>query len=421
MTMRKARGIQCIGTDVVNGLLERVQLTSEAHTIFNLVDGVQDAEKICSLAEDAGIPCTKTKEILEMLHEKGIIVEGEGSYPEDEQIFSLYRRGGVRDFLRMDVSPRIHLVQEDSCLQRITFLPSEGRIDITDLLKRVLPSAAKTPVIEFLEADTYLDGSKMVEVVRTAVEELEDDLPYFIFELQRNILTEEDLTQLTQWKAPETQCLTSMTVIGRVFGENSLQVKGGFKLASEDEYISIVLRADRATLEDVNFFRKYPQVTLFFTADIDTFSPQKLPRFIFPIIMKNTYTATPEELLTVLESNYLFFQEDDMYRVHRAMQQSYLPLTDCGAGRRKIALTLDGNVYPCADAAGKGILLGNVMSEPLDAILEGEKALSLRKTIQQTFEICAQECCLAYFCSGCIIKERCVKKKGFLSLFLNKR
>ncbi|MBU7027326.1 MAG: SPASM domain-containing protein [Theionarchaea archaeon] len=426
MTLRKARGIMRMNTRIVNGLLEQVELSPAAFSIFDVVDGVRNVETICDLAENAGIPRVETKKILEMLHSKGILVEKEGVYPEDEQIFSLYRRGGSRDFLRMDISPRIHLVQEDLCVQRITFLPSDKKGDIGDigeithLLQKILEHASKTPVIEFVEADTYLDSSQMVELVKTAVKELEHDMPYFIFELTQPTFNAEEMNQLTELRAPHTQCLTSMTVIGRVFGESALTVKGGYKLASEDEYISVALRADKATLEDVNFFRKFPQITLFFVADIDDITTETLPRFVYPILLKNARALNREGLRTVLQSNYLFFWEDDMYRVQRAMQKSYLPLTDCGAGKRKIAVTLDGNVYPCADAARKGVLLGNLTREPLDAILNGEKALTLRENIKNTFEKCGKECCLAYFCSGCIIEEKCNKKKEMLSLFLEK-
>lgn len=109
-----------------------------------------------------------------------------------------------------------------------------------------------------------------------------------------------------------------------------------------------------------------------------------------------------------------------MYRIQRAMHKSYLPLRDCGAGKRKIAVTLDGNVYPCVDAVQNTFLLGNITKESLGTILNGEKALKIRESIQKTFKTCAKECCLAYFCSGCIIKEKCDKKKEMLSLFLEK-
>jgi radical SAM protein with 4Fe4S-binding SPASM domain len=282
-----------------------------------------------------------------------------------------------------------------------------------------LEYTSKTVVIEFLEADTYLDSSQIVELVKTVAKEVEHDMPYFVFEITHNIFNDTEMKTLAELRAPDTQCVTSMTVIGRVFGESALFIKGGYKLASEDECISIALKADKATLEDVNFFKKFPQVALFFTVDDDS-TLETLPRFVYPIFLKDAASISSKGLCTILQSNYLLFWEDDMYRIQRAMQKSYLPLRDCGAGKRKIAVTLDGNVYPCVDAVQDTFLLGNITKESLDTILKGEKALKLRENIQKTFKTCAKECCLAYFCSGCIIREKCNKKKEILSLFLEK-
>lgn len=148
---------------------------------------------------------------------------------------------------------------------------------------------------------------------------------------------------------------------------------------------------------------------------------ERLSRGSYYILLKNSEKIKGNEINTVLHSNRMFFLEDDMYRVQKAMERSYLPLTDCGAGKRKIAVTVDGTVYPCADAAAHRMYcLGNMRDQPLDTILKGEHLQNVRGKIRARFEKCAKECCLAYYCSGCLMEKRCGKKKEILSFFLQK-
>jgi radical SAM protein with 4Fe4S-binding SPASM domain len=420
-TLRKARGISVIpresGIMVVNGRLEPVVITPAELEIFNLLDGKKDIKTICDTAQKKGITQEKTRHILELFCEKGIAVPKKDEfYPEDEQLFTQTWKGINMDYMSVDILPRIHVIQEDPYLGRITFVPSKKKGDIIPVLKEVLKRASRTPIIEFMEADTYLDGDNLLELVRTTVDELEHDMPYFFFEFKKNILSENDIENLLDMvKAPQTQILGPWTRIARVFGEEALYLTENAKIDSYDDNICIALDVEGIT-EDVEMFRKFPGIYLGFVADSTDIT--RLSEGPFPLFLKHS-KGDKKFLDTVLKSEAIFFMEDDVYRVQRAIQKYYLLFTDCGAGKRKVAVTLDGDVYPCADAAYKDMFrLGNVKEESINNILGGEAAQKVREKIKKNFEHCAETCCLAFFCGGCLISERCSIKKEMVSSYL---
>ncbi len=425
MRFRKVKGVSVFtekgGITVMNGRLDPITLDSEAAHIFNLIDGTKDVGTLCDLAERKGIPGEKTKKTLKMLQKAGIIAKGEGIFPEDERIFSDTWGDAQPNYLKMDILPRIHVVQEDSCFQKITFLPSEKREDINFLLKKLLKYASKTPLIEFFGSDTYLDSSHVIELVKIAVGELEHDVPHFFFELGRNIFSKKDLETLkAMTKTQITQGLSSRTLISQIFGEDVLHIGRRFRLHSQDHNISLALRADKQNVEALEFFRQVPGINLFLIAELDE-KIESLSKTPYYILLKPLEKITLDNLDTIFNSFNVFFLEDDLYRIQRAIQKCYLPLTDCGAGKRKIAVTLDGNVYPCADAAQyRMYCLGNLRDESVAEIRTGEKAQKVREKIRKNFKKCAEECCLAYYCSGCIMDRKCSRKKEMLSFFLRR-
>lgn len=422
-TVRKARGISVVrdgtGTVVVNGRLEPVVVTSTAVEVLSLLDGKRNIKTICNMAEKKGITKEETQKILTLFLEKGIAVtkKGDDFYPEDEQVFTQTWKGINMDYMSVDILPRIHIIQEDPFLWRISFVPSHKRGDLTFILKRVLNYASRTPVIEFLEADTYLDRFSLLKLVKTVVDEMEHDMPYFFFEFTKNILIEEDIEQLLALvKAPHTQILGPWTRIARVFGEDALYLSESAKIDSYDDNICIGINTKGLTNE-VDVFSKFPGIPLVFIAESDIDS-KELSLGPFPLFLKHS-KGEKDVLETVLRSEAIYFMEDDLYKVQRATQKYYIPSTDCGAGKRKIAVTLDGNVYPCVDTAQKtAFCLGNVEEASIEDILEGEKAQRVREKIKKNFEKCADTCCFAFFCGGCLISERCNMKKELLLLYL---
>jgi radical SAM protein with 4Fe4S-binding SPASM domain len=423
LVLRKVRGISVIpresGAVVVTGRLEPVLVTPAELTVFSLLDGKRDSKTICDRAQEKGITQEETRHMLKLFREKGIAVaEKDGFYPEDEQLFTQSWKGINMDYMSVDILPRIHVIQEDPYLGRITIVPSIKSGDIKSILKEVLNYASRTPIIEFMEADIYLDSSTLLELVKTTVDELEHDMPYFFFEFKKNILTEKDIENLLDVvKAPQTQILGPWTRIARVFGEDALYLSENAKIDSYDDNICIALNVEEIT-EDVEIFSTFPGVYLGFVADGADVT--RLSTGPFPLFLKHS-RGHRDFLDTVLKSEAIFFMEDDVYRVQRAIQKYYLLFTDCGAGKRKIAVTLDGDVYPCTDAAYKKIYrLGNVEEESVDDIIRGEAAQRVREKIKKTFEDCAEKCCLAFFCGGCLISERCNMKKEMVSLYLER-
>ena len=428
-TVRRARGTAVYQTDsgmsVVNGRLEQVSIDSAAASLLDLIDGVRDSDTIRNLAKKEGIPKEKTTEMLKMFLDNGIIVE-EGSCWGDERVFLSMWRGDESDYMKMSALARIHVVQEDSSLQRISILPPEDEstkeLDIVSVLTELMKYASKNPIIEILRADMYLESSQILEMVRASVNELEHDMPHFLFELTRNIFSEDDMnTLLTLTRYQHTQCLSSRTLASRIFGEAVLQVGKEFRLNSQDNNITIALRIDDKPPEGVEFFRKFP-VNVLLVAEMGR---NVLNRILsispYSLFLRTSGKWELEAVEEILQSSHIFFWEDDMYRVQRALQKGYLPFTHCGAGTRKIAVTMDGQVYPCADAAEqREHSLGNLREESVATLLEGRRTQNVRENIEKTFKNCAEKCPLAYFCSGCIIEERCDKKKEILSLFLQK-
>ena len=420
--LRKARGVSTFRTEngvtLVNGRLEPLKLDFKSYYIYNLVDGIRNTEEICEIAKNKEIQEKMTMDILQMLWKAGMFLKKGES---DEMIFSDTWRTHSRDYMKLDVLPRIHVVQEDSTFQQITLLPSEKKGDITSLLKKLLKYASRTPLIEFLGADTYLDSSTAVELVKTVVDELEHDMPYFFFELSKNIFSKKDIQTLkTLTKARITQGLSSRTLVSHVFGENALHVSRGFTLHCQDDNISIALRAGDTT-EELDQLRSIQGIHLFLVTGPDTEDTPELRSHAPYYTLVGHSETIRHRFDTILQSSHLFFLEDDMYRVQRAMQKSYLPLTDCGAGKRKIAVTVDGSVYPCADAAKHTqYCIGNLRDDSVSTILKSDNLQKIREAVVENFEKCAKECCLAYFCSGCIMGERCSTKKAMVDFFLQK-
>lgn len=405
------------GVSLVNGQLEPVNLDSKSYYVFDLVDGIKNTKKICELAKKEEILQEKTINTLQILWKGGMILKKGES---DEMIFSNTWGAYVRDYMKMDVLPRIHVIQKDATFQRITILPSDKKGDITLFLKKLLKYASRTPLIEFFGADTYLESSEAVELVKAVIDELEYDMPHFFFEFSKNMFSKEDIQTLKALtKARITQGLSSRTLVSHVFGENALHVSRGFTLHCQDNNISIALRAGDTTKE-LNKLRTVQGIHLFWVTTPGTGDTlKKLSNTPYYTLVEQSNPIGKNEFDTILHSNRLFFLEDDMYRVQRAMQKSYLPLTDCGAGKRKIAVTVDGNVYPCADAARHGMYcMGNLRDDSVSTVLKSDNLRKVRETIVENFEKCAEKCCLAYFCSGCIMKNRCSTKKEMLDFFL---
>jgi radical SAM protein with 4Fe4S-binding SPASM domain len=406
------------GVSLVNGQLEPVNLDSKSYYVFDLVDGIKNTKKICELAKKEEILQEKTINTLQILWKGGMILKKGES---DEMIFSNTWGAYVRDYMKMDVLPRIHVIQKDATFQRITILPSDKKGDITLFLKKLLKYASRTPLIEFFGADTYLESSEAVELVKAVIDELEYDMPHFFFEFSKNMFSKEDIQTLKALtKARITQGLSSRTLVSHVFGENALHVSRGFTLHCQDNNISIALRAGDTTKE-LNKLRTVQGIHLFWVTTPGTGDTlKKLSNTPYYTLVEQSNPIGKNEFDTILQSNRLFFLEDDMYRVQRAMQKSYLPLTDCGAGKRKIAVTVDGNVYPCADAARHGMYcMGNLRDDSVSTVLKSDNLRKVRETIVENFEKCAEKCCLAYFCSGCIMKNRCSTKKEMLDFFLH--
>ena len=417
---RKARGISTYRTDtgvfLVNGRLEPVKLDSKSYYIFELVDGIKNIKNICEIAKKEKIPQEKTINTLQVLWKAGMIFKKGES---DEMVFSDTWGVYARDYMKMDVLPRIYVIQKDATFQRITLLPSDKKGDITLFLKKLLKYASRTPLIEFFGADTYLNGPEAIELVKTITDELEYDMPHFFFELSKNIFSKEDIQTLKNLtKARITQGLSSRTLVSHVFGETALQVSRGFTLHCQDNNVSIAVRADNT--KELNKLRTVQGIHLFRVTTPGTGTLKTLSNTPYYTLVEQS-TLLEQECTTIVQSNRLFFLEDDMYRVQRAMQKSYLPFTDCGAGKRKIAVTADGNVYPCADAARHGLYcMGNLRDDSVRTVLNSDNCQKVRKTIVENFEKCAEKCCLAYFCSGCIMENRCSTKKEMLRFFLQK-
>ena len=418
---RKARSISTYRTDtgvsLVNGRLEPVKLDFKSYYIFELVDGIRNTEKICELAKKEKILQEKTMNTLQVLWKAGMILKKGES---DEMIFSDTWGTYVRDYMKMDVLPRIHVIQKDATFQRITFLPSDKKGDITLFLKKLVEYASRTPLIEFFGSDTYLNGLKAVELVKTVTDELEYDMPHFFFEFSKNIFSKEDIQTLKDLtKARVTQGLSSRTLVSHVFGETALHVSRGFTLHCQDNNISLAVRA--GDTKELTKLRKLQGINLFLVLTPGTGTLKKLSNTPYYTLVEQSTPVEKDEYNTIVQSNRLFFLEDDMYRVQRAMQKSYLPFTDCGAGKRKIAVTVDGEVYPCADAARNGLYcMGNLTDDSVSTVLNSDNLQKVRETIVENFEKCAEKCCLAYFCSGCIMENRCSTKKEMLHFFLQK-
>ena len=336
--MRRAHSITVYKTDagatVINGRLEPVNLDAETFFVFSLVENGRDTKTICDLAKT--IPEKRTRKILESLLKEGIIVPETDFYPLDERIFSNTWKAYTPDYMMMDILPRIHVVQNDLYFQKISLLPAENGDVCMDWFKDVVTYASRTPVIQVC-AD--LDSSHLLDIVKTAVKILEPDKPHFLFWMDKNVFSEKDMETLRKLtKTRITQCLSAKTLVSHVFGESTLRVGRTFVLGSQDNNVTIVFKGHENV--DLTFFRKFLWVTVMVAPDKELL--KNFPRFPPYVCLKNSYTLTLKEIDTALQSNNIFFWEDDMYRIQRAIQKCYLPLTDCGAGKRKIAITLDG-------------------------------------------------------------------------------
>lgn len=423
---RRARGISIVEsgdhTVAVNGRLEPYIVDATAVEILHLIDGTRTVRTIIDLAEKSGIQREKTREVLKTFSRSGIIVRTKEDtfYPEDERIFTQMWKGFSIDPLSVDVLLRIHAMQDDPYLRRIIFLPSEKKENISFLLKKILKYACRTPIINFLEADKYLDSFEVLELIKTARNELEYDMPYFFFEFSKNIFHEKDIEQIVELvKIPPTQILGTWTKVARVFGEDTLHLGTGIKLDSYDDNVCIGFDIDVMTSEELDVFWEFPGISLIFIAK-DVNRIEELSGIPYTVLLDHS-ELEETALHTVLQSSNVFFMEDDVYRVQQAMQNHYIPSTDCGAGKRKIAVTLEGEVYPCDVAYDKEYCMGSLREESMEKILKGEKAQKIRDKIQENFKKCADECCLAFFCAGCLISERCNRKKEMLSFHLESK
>jgi MoaA/NifB/PqqE/SkfB family radical SAM enzyme len=168
-------------------------------------------------------------------------------------------------------------------------------------------------------------------------------------------------------------------------------------------------------MRDLTFFRKFPWVTVMLAPEKKFL--KNFPRFPPYICLKNSYNLNLQEIDTVLQSNHIVFWEDDMYRIQRAIQKCYLPLTDCGAGKRKIAITLDGNVYPCADAAYHQMhCLGNIQKEPLDTILK--KPRRSEKLSKKILKNVQKSAVLLIFAVAASLRRDAPKRKRYSTMYL---
>ena len=76
----------------------------------------------------------------------------------------------------------------------------------------------------------------------------------------------------------------------------------------------------------------------------------------------------------------------------------------CGAGKTRIYISENGNVYPCIELADYRFLLGNILNESFEQIQERSSKLLAGQNVNNE-EQC-KECNIAYFCGGGCLARR---------------
>lgn len=72
---------------------------------------------------------------------------------------------------------------------------------------------------------------------------------------------------------------------------------------------------------------------------------------------------------------------------------------NCGAGAKEISIAADGTVYPCHMLHRPEWILGNILTEPLNAILRGARAKDIAAITVENIEKCS-DCTHRYLCGG---------------------
>lgn len=411
--------------------LDSVDLSMEEYTLWNSVGKGKTVDEINSEMRKI-FPDMTQKEVNDMLgrlNETFLIhpvphSKGQKAFLPEERLFN--RNDKIKSALL-----RKYLIQADTSLQYVYFLPTEKETFSLDsligLLDEILPFVSRSPVIFFFDAERYVDSSSFKKIVGFIKSKMVHDSPVLVFETS-SVPDEGVLVDsLHLLEASRYECLEMVTLKKRFFGEGVISSKKHRGFTNDDNLVLLLKTAapeDTKRLEHLSQY--YPRIRygLSFTIskkgqteEVEEFSENAS----IPIFLRfEDFTLIPYFFSYFLNRFEISFSEDDMYRIKEAFLKNYLPLSNCGAGKRKILLTADGTVYPCLPAVKEGYSIGHI-EEGIENVIRGKVAEDLQNNISKRFEECRNKCSFAYFCGGCILENRCKLKLKILDKIAKER
>jgi radical SAM protein with 4Fe4S-binding SPASM domain len=133
--------------------------------------------------------------------------------------------------------------------------------------------------------------------------------------------------------------------------------------------------------------------------------PETIIKVNMPVIkVSEVMPSGFEHLLDVVRlTSQASFYNCDLQRAFKSLKEMRPYAGTCSsAGTNKLAVDLNGNVFPCRGLVGR-IELGNVLQVSLGEIVSNEKHADFRGALTSKLKSCALECSLAYVCGGCPI------------------
>lgn len=411
--------------------LDHVELTEEEYTFWNLIGNGKSVKKLNSEIKSI-FPDMGNEEIdvmIKKLNESFLIhpvpiSKGEKAFPFEERLFDMHKKDKLMPL-------RKNVITKDETLQYLYFLPTEETFTFESLcsgLDELLPHVSRSPILIFFDAERYLDAHSFRELVKFIVSRMPYDRPVLIFEVSPKAIEENAvLDSLKFLEAPKYKCIDKATLIARVYGEKAISF-GRYRCPTDDDCLMLLLKLTTPhDIKAIEYLKPYyPKVRHGLSFKVSRKEQVKeleefLEKTFLPIFLRfEECTLSPYFIFPFLNVSKIIPIDDDLFRMKEAFLKNYLPLSHCGAGRRKLLLAADGRVYPCPAAVDEGYSLGHI-EEGINNVLKGEITIALQHRISETFYECVHTCCLAYFCGGCILRRRCNPKLTILEQAIKER
>jgi radical SAM protein with 4Fe4S-binding SPASM domain len=428
-TYKQTRGLSVFTSDEKYTLiLPDLNEVTLSETEYNMWKTVGEGKSIEELHRETKIDHSHmTKEdvtgILDRLASLSLVhpvasSPGEKAFPFEERLFDREEKNKV-------TLVRKNLIGKDTSLHYVYFTLHSGstfqKPSLYRSVEEILPQISRSAIIFFRNADMYLDSQDMIDVTKFIIERIPYDRPILVFESDPSIIEESMLLPLSDSvKSTHYQCADLATLMKRTYGEKAITI-GSIRCFTNDDNLFLLLKIDKSEdVKEISYLRKYFPTIRFGLSmkvrnknqieDIETILKiTKSPVFL----QFENNSLIPDYFKYFLRYSKVLFMDDDLFRMKEALLKNYLPLLDCGAGRRKLTISGDGLVYPCPPAVKEGYVLGHI-DDGINHILQGKKAQTLRKMISDKFNSCSQKCCLAYYCGGCFLESRCSYKIDIL-------